>query len=879
MAQHKHLINILYWNANGIQHKIHELYDYMTSHHIHIACLNETHLKHSQKLYSHPDYITHRLDRSEKRLGGVAIIVKNNVKHKLLPHSNTQLIENISIEVSLSNGGSIIITSVYLPGGTQCLQASTFLRSDIRKLTNSPKSYFICGDLNARHRSWNCYRANKNGNLLFDEYCNSNFLIKHPNEFTRYPYDRRSNPSTIDLVLTNGLHTMSDFKCTPMSSDHMAIIFSIHSSDQHITQNKNPTFNYKLADWNMFRRVIHYHANAQQYNIENINTSEDIDNVINKFTETIEHAKNRAIPKTFTNQYKLILPDDVKQSISNKNTLRRSWQQTRNPFTKTLVNSAENEIKLRINALRNESWQYKLQEIRPSNQSVWPTARLIKNSHKFLPPLAHDGKIIISPEEKAETIGNEFYKNHINPLQHKGQAFNQHVVQTIEEFLHDDLEACNDFTDEEEIKCIIRKLKNSKAPGIDDIKNNLLKNLPARGIKVLVTIINACLKLSYFPERWKHAKVIPILKPGKDATLPQSYRPISLLCALSKILERVILVRINNFIDDNEILPNEQHGFRTKFSTTKQLHKLIKTAKESLANNKSTGVIMLDVEKAFDRVWHKGLIYKMIMLNFPHYITTIVNAFLHNRYFQVDVKGHRSKTYDILAGLPQGAVMSPTLYNIYTHDIPKNQNTNLALFADDTAFSATASELKDVILPLKEHAQQIQDYMTKWKISINKNKTQAIFITRRLKREIPRKRLYIFNTKIRWSKEAKYLGFVLDKRLTIKQHIDYVIKRTNVAIHTLYPLINKNSKLDIKNKLLIYKVAIRPIFTYACPAFIGIAKTHIRRLQIQQNKALKMILNADRYERTLTIHETAKVQMVGEYINKLTDKFNRSHNY
>lgn len=168
--------------------------------------------------------------------------------------------------------------------------------------------------------------------------------------------------------------------------------------------------------------------------------------------------------------------------------------------------------------------------------------------------------------------------------------------------------------------------------------------------------------------------------------------------------------------------------------------------------------------------------------------------------------------------------------------------------------------------------------MLKWKININNIKTQAIFITKRRSLEIPKKRLEIFNTKISWTNEVKYLGLVLDKRLTLKQHTDYVIKRTNAAIHTLYPLINRKSKLNIQNKLLIYKVAIRPVFTYASPAFIGIAKSHIKRLQVQQNKALKMILNTSRYERTSTIHEVAKVQMVEEYIEKLTEKFIRSQN-
>lgn len=287
---------------------------------------------------------------------------------------------------------------------------------------------------------------------------------------------------------------------------------------------------------------------------------------------------------------------------------------------------------------------------------------------------------------------------------------------------------------------------------------------------------------------------------------------------------------------------------------------------------------MLDVEKAFDRVWHDGLIYKLILLNFPPYLIKITKDFLYNRSFHVDIKGFKSQCYSFFAGLPQGAVMSPTLYNIYTHDIPKNENTTIALFADDTAFYTSHSEVKQIIKPLQEHAQQIHTYMNRWKININHAKTQAIFVTKRRTLQIPKRRLEIFNTKIKWTDEVKYLGLILDKKLTLKPHIDYVIKRANTAIHTLYSMINRKSKLHTNNKLLIYKLAIRPIFTYACPAFGNIAKTHIKRLQVQQNKALKLIFNTSRYERTAIIHERAKVPMVDEYIFKLTENFNRSHN-
>jgi hypothetical protein len=161
---------------------------------------------------------------------------------------------------------------------------------------------------------------------------------------------------------------------------------------------------------------------------------------------------------------------------------------------------------------------------------------------------------------------------------------------------------------------------------------------------------------------------------------------------------------------------------------------------------------------------------------------------------------------------------------------------------------------------------------------MNSTKTQATFITRRRKLELPGAKISLMGSEISWQSESKYLGVILDKAITLKPHIDYVIERANVAIRVLYPLINRKSKLDLKNKLLIYKLAIRPILTYACPAMRGTAKSHIKKLQVVQNKTLKMILDVSRYERTTAIHELTEVPMIEEYIGKLTDKFFRSLN-
>lgn len=873
-------LKVLHWNANGITKNVIELYNFIEQHHIHVACLSETFLKSHMKLPSHPDFIIHRLDRNDRPKGGVAIIIRRNIKHCLLPHLNTKLCESLSVEILLENGSKIQISSVYMPGGTRHSPISTHYRNDIRMLTTSQTSFFVCGDFNSRHRHWNCNRANQAGNILYQEYCDSNFLINFPPSHTRIPFDNHSHPSTIDLVLTNGLHVMSQPKCYTMSSDHNAVCFTIDTNEKVQRNNERFLLDYQNANWDKYRGIVHFHIALDTLNIDEI---QDVDNIewhIDKFLTLIEHARDRSIPLSFHNRYKLCIPDDLKASIKIKNSIRKLWQRTRSSMIKSIVNWMEKYIKNEITRIRNDNWQVKLSNIKPSNQSVWSTARMLKNDKRKIPQLKVDENIYITSKEKAESIAAQFSKNHENPLKDADPNFSHDVDENVETFLNDQTNdfRCDEFANEDELLDVIRRLKNKKAPGMDKINNSLIKKLPSRGISYILFIINACLKLSYFPERWKHAKVIPILKPSKEPSSPQSYRPISLLSSLSKLLERIILNRINDFLDENEIIPEEQHGFKRKFSTTHQLSKVIKKAKNGLKEKHSTGIVLLDVEKAFDRVWHNGLLFKMITLRFPRYIIKMISEFLKNRTFYVEIDNSSSQTFFIPYGVPQGAVLSPTLYNIFTYDIPKFINTTLALFADDTAFFCTSPFAHTITKALKDHAQLISDFMLRWQINLNNDKTQALFITNRRKKELPGRKIKIFNSDVSWQSDSKYLGFILEKNMKYKKHISYVVERANIAVKTLYPLISRKSKLHLKNKLLIYKLAIRPILTYACPAFIDIAPCHIKTLQRFQNKTLKMILNKSRFERTQQIHEEAEVPLVKVYIEKLTTKFNHQQN-
>lgn len=363
----------------------------------------------------------------------------------------------------------------------------------------------------------------------------------------------------------------------------------------------------------------------------------------------------------------------------------------------------------------------------------------------------------------------------------------------------------------------------------------------------------------------------PYLKPGKPADQSSSYRPISLLSLLGKLLERHILTRLTSFMDENNIIPIEQFGFKKGHSTSLQVLRIVKNVRTKLREGQSTGMITLDIEKAFDRVWHKGLLFKMIKLEFPHHLIKTIASFLSNRTFRVAIGTNKSDEFPVPYGVPQGSVLAPSLYNLYTSDIPKIVDCQYSIFADDTALGTSSKFYKRIKRRLEKASRILNRYFNKWKISLNNQKTEAIFFTRRLRKQKPPPgaTIKIVNQYIPWKSSLKYLGCLLDTRMTLKLHLQHTIAQSVKALKSIYPLIHRRSVLNTRIKVNIFKSYIRPVLTYPSIVINKASKTNIKKIQRQQNKLLKMIDNKPRDHPTADLHKSLKVPLIEDFLERL----------
>lgn len=267
----------------------------------------------------------------------------------------------------------------------------------------------------------------------------------------------------------------------------------------------------------------------------------------------------------------------------------------------------------------------------------------------------------------------------------------------------------------------------------------------------------------------------------------------------------------------------------------------------------------------------------MIQFDFPLYLCKIVQSFLSDRCYQVHVNCDVSRLLFVDFGVPQGSVLGPALYNIYTPDFPSLPQCESAIFADDTAVFSSHEFSLNIETNLKHAIEVLEKYYTKWKIKLNVGKTQAIFFTRKRKPcFLPSNQLHVSGTTIEWEQSVKYLGVHLDSKLTFNQHIQNTLKKISIAIKMLYPFINRQSLLTNENKIIIHKVIFQAILLYGCPVWGNAAKCHLKKLQVSQNKILKMMLNLPWHYSTLDLHRKANVELISDRICKLINNFNIS---
>ena len=230
---------------------------------------------------------------------------------------------------------------------------------------------------------------------------------------------------------------------------------------------------------------------------------------------------------------------------------------------------------------------------------------------------------------------------------------------------------------------LLKSTNVRKAGGPDGIPPRVLRECASELAPPLVQLYSLCLNTNTFPQCWKHAHVQPIPKKGSRSD-PSNYRPIALTCILSKIFETLLNSHFLDHLESHSLLSDRQYGFRRSRSTGDILSYLTDLWFSALRNYGETCVVALDISKAFDRVWHASLLSKLPSFGFPPSLCLLMSSFLSNRSISAVVDGATSSSFSVNSGVPQGSVLSPTLFLLFINDLLTCTSNSIHSYSDDS---------------------------------------------------------------------------------------------------------------------------------------------------------------------------------------------------
>jgi hypothetical protein len=398
---------------------------------------------------------------------------------------------------------------------------------------------------------------------------------------------------------------------------------------------------------------------------------------------------------------------------------------------------------------------------------------------------------------------------------------------------------CSDIT-EFEIMEEIKKLKTNKKSSMEGLNLTAINAVSHILVRPLKYIFNLSLQTGIYPDDFKIAKVIPIYK-GDNASLPNNYRPISLLPLFSKILEKLICARLSNFINKYELLFEHQYGFRKNHSTTLATVELTDNFYKWLDNDKFVIGIYLDLQKAFDSVDYSILLAKLQHYGIRGNILKWFESYLTGRRQYCSINGANSSMSNLTCGVPQGSVLGPLLFLIYINDLPNAcDKAKFRLFADDSNAFLAGNNLIQLISDSNKELSLINNWITANRLNLNLGKcTFTIFTpTTEIIGSNVEIILAIGDTKLSRSTSVKYLGLLVDENLNWKDHIDSVCKKIKRFIGILYKIRNKMLPATLRT---LYFATIYPCIQYGIEVYANTCKSYLNELIILNNKALRLL--------------------------------------
>ena len=830
--------NIMHWNAaggiNAPEKKV-PLTERLNAEEIDIACLQETHLK-SESRFGIRGYQVFRKDRIDRTKGGVLILVKNDIPAKEVQVSTSDQAEINGIDATVGTK-TFRIFNVYCPPGRE-LSLETMELLDNKCM--------VTGDFNSHSEAWGYESADARGEEVEDwQVENSLTLLNDPEDTPTCFTGRWNSNTTPDLAFA----TYDTARITTRTvleqlggSDHKPVKLSLDLNYKPQEAKTFPRWNYKRANWKRFSDQTDLYSAKIRNKRKNLNTK------VKDINQAILQAAKETIPRGARRNYRPYWTEELQEVEDALSKARDKVEEEPTQSNNIALKAATAKHRQTLIQETRKSWHEKTENLNldKDGSKLWKLAKILNDeTNRSSPITLQKDQQLLSGKKAADHLMDQYAETSTLQIPPGREKEVKEAGKEANEGANAEPLMNSPFT-LEEFEQGLTALQLKKSPGPDKITNEMLLNLGPRTKKKLLQLYNESWKTGNVPQVWKDATMIPVHKKGKDKSEASSYRPISLTSCTGKLLERLINNRLMWHLERKQHISPEQAAFRQNRSTEDQVTYIAQSIEDGFQEKRHTLAVWIDMEKAFDKVWKTGLKLKLQQCGVAGRMFKWIAQYLLNRTARTQVGHHFSKKKVLKEGVPQGGVLSPTLFLVFIKDIAKKlpKNVKGAIYADDLAIWCSEEHISTANYRLNLALKEIEAWTKSWLVKLNERKTTFTLFTLSPKPQTKDVKLTVNSHQLKEEEFPTYLGVTLDRRLTWKTHLDKSLTRSKLRMTLMKKLAGTTWGADQTVLKKLYIGRIRPVLEYGSAATSTAAKSNTGKQDRLQNQAMRMMTGA-----------------------------------
>ena len=835
---------VTHLNVRSILKKIDQLRIFFQNSEIDVLTFSETWLgSHLQSgLVGIEGYKLYRADRAakgkkKKRGGGLITYIKNKYSSSCEQLGELNVSDkNLEAQwflIHRPHCKNVVICNLYRPPSGNLDKAVSYLGECFDTINTDKSDVFILGDLNVDFQNKSSPSFKK-----VNFFAQSRGLAQLVSTTTR---NTSKSQTLLDVVLSNSRFIKQAGTLEHHISDHQPI-YVVHKKGR----DKRESVRFEGRSYRNYDRDIFKEMLREEVDWEKFLEIRNPENAWDYMLEQIIIILDKTCPiRTFhiKNYRPDWMTDELIEQIKDRDYFYCKAKANGNEDDWNIAKYLRNTTNSNIRCSKREFVLKELNENGNDAKKFWKVIR------KVIPSKQSSSQDILLKRDVGQKIERHLIPDYINEFfinvgkvdcPKNSTAGLSHTGPSGAEALPEQTKPLDRVTEAEVYK-IIKDINVSKSSGIDNLSSFILKEVFIFLIPEVTHMFNLSIESSIFPSSWKEALVVPIPKIG-NLSLVQNYRPISLLPLPGKILEKLVHKQLTDYLDDNLLLSDKQHGFRKSHSTTHSAAQLVNFVNHNMDVKKPTLAVYIDFRKAFDCVQHNVLMTKLEQLKLHPSVLDWILSYLSGRKQRVYANNMYSDFSNITQGVPQGSVLGPLFYIIYANDLSELfKHCRFALYADDTVLYTANRMFTESVSQMQQDISALSTWCKLNGLRVNTSKTKVmVFGSTSVVQQLPPFEILYDDAPLQKVSSYNYLGVTLDWQLNYNLHVKKLISTVSAKLKQLQRM---RSFLNTKAALMVNKSMLLPILEYGDIFLSATSLANRKKIQTLQNRGLRCALS------------------------------------